>query len=93
MGNEDQWELLTATFAQKYEENAAAGILPGIAKRAEEFGGFRALAEKMVGEIRADFDSGSRYDWLKHNPITLGPVVRELFGFKRTKEWREAWTG
>ena len=87
-----QLDLLTKEYAAKYEANAKQGIFPGVAKRAEEMGGFDKLAARAISEIRDDFEKGHRYDWLTHNHITLKPVVKSLFGFNTTKEWREAWT-
>jgi hypothetical protein len=49
-------------------------------------------ARLAVEDVRRTFESGSRSDWMRRNEFSAA-VVKAVFGFKTTKEWREAWMG
>lgn len=48
--------------------------------------------KSAAANVRKTFESGSKSDWMKYNQFS-GAVVRAAFGFRTTKEWREAWMG
>jgi len=51
-----------------------------------------ARGKSAAYDLRKTFESGSKSDWMKNNQFS-GWVVRAAFGFRTTKEWREAWVG
>lgn len=46
----------------------------------------------ITEQIRRSFESGSRYDFMSNNPYSA-KIIRAAYGFKTTKEWRDAWMG
>lgn len=51
-----------------------------------------AKGKAAAADVRKTFESGSKSDWMKNNEFS-GAVVRAVYGFRSTKEWREAWMG